>query len=57
MDELEVLTDAAENERRMKFSFAVAEMIAMAPHAKQLLVQVTLIALHLGAFCALHVLR
>eukprot|EP00904_Undaria_pinnatifida_P001042 jgi/Undpi1/10939/HiC_scaffold_3.g01465.m1 len=28
-----------ENERRMNFSFAVAEMIAMAPHTKQLLLQ------------------
>lgn len=34
-------TDAAsENERRMKFSYAVAEMISMDPHTKQLLLQV-----------------
>lgn len=31
---------AQEDERRMKFSYAVAEMIAMAPHTKQLLLQV-----------------
>lgn len=29
-----------EDERRMKFSYAVAEMIAMPPHTKQLLLQV-----------------
>ena len=34
-------TKKKENERRMNFSFAVAEMIAMAPHTKQLLLQVS----------------
>ena len=32
---------AQEDERRMKFSYAVAEMIAMPPHTKQLLLQVS----------------
>lgn len=32
--------DKQEHERRMKFSYAVAEMISMSPHTKQLLVQV-----------------
>lgn len=31
--------DKQEHERRMKFSYAVAEMISMSPHTKQLLVQ------------------
>lgn len=34
-----------EDERRMNFSFAVAEMIAMAPHTKQLLLQVRVASL------------
>lgn len=36
----------AENERRVKFSYAVAEMIAMAPHTKQLLLQVRVWMFH-----------
>lgn len=37
-DDLQAQAD--ENNRRMKFSYAVAEMISMAPHTKQLLLQV-----------------
>lgn len=36
----ELAQQAKEDERRMKFSFAVAEMIAMESHTKQLLLQV-----------------
>lgn len=38
--ENELAQQAKEDERRMKFSFAVAEMIAMESHTKQLLLQV-----------------
>lgn len=35
-----------EDERRMNFSFAVSEMIAMAPHTKQLLLQASAVSFH-----------
>lgn len=39
----ELAQQAKEDERRMKFSFAVAEMIAMESQTKQLLLQVMFI--------------